>query len=459
MNIIQEKKNELEAVIRIKISEEDYKENVEKGLKEAQKSAKIAGFRPGKAPMGMIKKMYEKSVRADEINKLLVDSVYDFIKENNLNIIGSPIPVLEDVAKIDWENQKEFEMSYDIGFAPEVNILIDDKIKVDYYNVKATDKIIEEQVTELRKRYGKIMNPEVATSEDVLFGEFVEMETEDAEKENAHKHKSNLFVQYLKDEDIKTKFVGFKQGDSLVFDPLAATGNETETAHMLGVKKEQLAKLNSKFKFTVESVSRVEPADMNEEFFNKIAAGKDIKDETAFKSFIASQIEQQFQLDSDKHFKNDAIKKIIEKAKLTIPENFMKKWLIANNKNEVSKEQIEKEFESYADSFRWQFIENHIIKENNVEVKEEEIKNHLSDYFRAQMRQYGQDNLDDAVIDDFVKNILKKEDEARKVFERLMDDKILDLFKTKLKLNKIDISFDDFLKLVSEKYKNEQPIK
>ncbi len=459
MNIIQEKKNELEAVIRIKISEEDYKEKVEKGLKEAQKSAKIAGFRPGKAPMGMIKKMYEKSVRADEINKLLVDSVYDFIKENNLNIIGSPIPVLEDAAKIDWENQKEFEMSYDIGFAPEVNIQIDEKIKVDYYNVKATDKIIEEQVIELRKRYGKIMNPEVATSEDVLFGEFVEMDTEDVEKENAHKHKSNLFVQYLKDEELKTKFVGFKQGDSLVFNPLAATGNETETAHMLGVKKEQLGKLNSKFKFTVESVSRVEPAEMNEEFFNKIAAGKDIKDETAFKSFIASQIEQQFQIDSDKHFKNDAIKKIIEKAKLTIPENFMKKWLIANNKNEVTKEQIDKEFESYADSFRWQFIENHIIKENNVEVKEEEIKNHLSDYFRTQMRQYGQDNLDDAVIDDFVKNILKKEDEARKVFERLMDDKILDLFKTKLKLNKIDISFDDFIKLVSEKYKNEQPVK
>jgi trigger factor len=459
MNIVQEKKNDLEAIIKIQITEEDYKGKIEKGLKEVQKTAKFDGFRPGKVPMGMVKKMYEKSVKADEINKLLVDSVYDYVKEQNLNIIGSPVPNYEDMEAIDWENQTEFELSYSIGFAPEVNLQLDDKLKVDYYNIKATDKIIDEQLLELRKRFGNMINPEVATSEDVLFGEFVEMENEETEKENGIRNKTNLYIQYLKDENVKSKLIGYKQGDFIVFDVLQATASDTETAHMLGIKKEQLGNINSLFKFVVETISRVEPSEINEEFFNKVAGGKEIKDEAALRAFIAEQIEQQFQLDSDKHFKNEAVKKIVEKANLTIPEEFMKKWLLVNNKGETSKEQIEREFASYADSFRWQFIENHLIKENNIEVTEEEIKNHLRDYFKAQMRQYGQDNLDDSIIDDFVKNILKKEEEARKVFERIMDDKMLELFKTKLKLNKIDIAFDEFVKLVTEKYQTEKPVK
>ena len=459
MNITQEKKNNLEAVIKINLTEDDYKDKIEKGLKEMQKNARISGFRPGKAPMGMIRKMYEKSIKADEINKLLVDSVYDYVKEQNLNIIGSPIPNVEEMKDVDWDNQSEFDFSYDIGFAPEVNIDISEGIKVDFFNIKATDKIIDEQITELRKRYGKMSSPDVSQADDVLFGEFIEMEDEEKEKEDGVRNKTNLYIQYLKDEAVKGKFVGLKKGDHVVFEPLAATENETETAQMLGVKKEELATVNPFFKFIVDSVSRVQPAEINVELFNKVAPDKEIKDEKELRSFIAEQIESQLQLDADKHFKNDAIKTIVEKANMELPEEFMKKWLLANNKGELTREQVDKEFHSYADSFRWQFIENHLIKEHDLQVKEDEIKDHLRDYFKAQMKQYGQDNLDDNVIDDFVKRILEKEDEVKKVYERIMDDKLLNLLKAQLKLKTKDVSFDDFVNLMTEKYKNEEATK
>ncbi|MFO8066333.1 MAG: trigger factor [Bacteroidales bacterium] len=452
MDIVQENKNDLEAVIKIHLTEEDYKDKVEKGLKEMQKTAKIAGFRPGKVPMGMIKKMYGKGVKADEINKVLVDAVYDYIKEQNLDVLGSPLPNHDDVADIDWDNQTEFNMSYEIGLAPKVDFELNDKIKVEHYKIKPTKKILDEQILELRRRYGKMSSPEISEKDDVLFGEFIEMENDEQEKENGVRNKANLFIQYIKDEKVRKEFLGLKSGDFRVFEPLKATESDVETANMLGVKKEQLNEIGPKFKFVVDKISRIEPAELNEDFYKKIAPDADIKDEAAFREFVAEQIEKQYQLDADKHFKNEAMKKILDKVKLPIPEEFMKRWLYENNKDKMSKEDIEKDFPNYADSFRWQLIENQIIKNNNIEVSQEEVKDHLREYMKMQLKQYGQENPEDSVVEEFVNRMLSQEEEIKKVYEKLFDDKVLELLKSKLKIKSVDISIDDFIKLVTEKY-------
>ncbi|MFW5793146.1 MAG: trigger factor [Bacteroidota bacterium] len=453
MNIVQEKKSELEAVIKIHLTEEDYKDKIEKSLKEMQKTAKVAGFRPGKVPMGMIRKMYEKSIKADEVNKLLVDSVYDYVKEQKLDILGSPLPNIEDVAAIDWDKQTEFDVSYDIGLAPKVDFELNDKLKVEFHKVKPTKKILDNQILEIRKRYGKMITPEVSEKDDVLFGEFIEMENQETEKEKGIRNKTNLFIQYLKeDEQVRDSFIGVKTGDFRVFEPLKATGSDTETATMLGVKKEELDNISPLFKFVVEKVSRIEPAELNEEFYNKVAPDQEIKDEAAFKKFVSEQIEKQYQFDADKHFKNEAMKIILDKVKLPIPEEFIKRWLYENNKDKMTKEEVERDFPNYADSFRWQLIENQIIKDNNIEVTQEEVKEHLRDYMKMQLKQYGHENPEDSVVDDFVNKIIGQEEEVKKVYERLFEDKILELFKSKLKLKEVEINFDDFVKLVTEKY-------
>ncbi len=457
MNIVQENKNELTATLKVQMGPEDYQEKVEKALKDLQKKAQVPGFRPGKVPMGMVKKMYGKSVLAEEVNKVLVDAVYDYVKEKEINILGNPLPDHDKADGIDWDSQTEFEFYYEIGIAPEINLSLEDNIEVEYYKIKVEDTLIDDTIKDLARRYGKMTNPEVSEKDDVLFGEFAEVDGAGNPIEDGLKNKQNIYIQYLKDEDIKAKLIGLKAGDSLVIDLVKAIDNETEMAGILGVKKEELDQYGKDYHFTLERISRIEPAELNEELFNKVAPEKEIKDESAFRGFISEQLSKQYQADADKHFKNEAIKTIVEKAGLSLPEEFLKRWILESNRDndEVSAEQVENEFDSFADSFKWQLIENHLIKEHKIEVSHEEVSDHLKGFMRQQMAQYGQPNPDDEVLADFVKRIASNQEELKKVYDQLFDVKVLELLKEKLTLKEKELNFDDFVKEMTEKYKNQ----
>lgn len=456
MNIVQENKGQLEAVLRVELKEEDYREKVDKELKNLQRKAQIPGFRPGKVPFGMIRKMYGKSVLADEVNKMLVDEVYKYIRENELNILGNPLPDHEAAEKIDWENQTEFEFSYEIGLSPQVDLELNENIEVDYHLIQIPEATIESYVDNIRRQHGKHVNPEVAEAEDVLFGEFAELESAGNLKEKGHHHHANLMIQYIRDEELKKELIGMKVGDKVEFDLVKAVENEAEAAGMIGVKKEELANYSPMFRFTVENISRVEPAELNEELFSKAMPGLEIKTEEDFRKEIAGQLGKQYQVDSDKHFRNEVMKKLIAETKLDLPENFLRKWLTEANKEEFTAEQVDKEFPALADTFRWQLIESHLITSNKIEVTREEVSDYLGSFMRMQMKQYGQEDVDQSLIDGFVKNILGNQDEVKKVYDDLFDKKLMALYKEKLKLNEVEISFDDFVKLVTEKYQADQ---
>jgi trigger factor len=456
MNIVQENKGQLEAVLKVQVKEEDYKDKVAAELKNMQRKAQMPGFRPGKVPFGMIQKMYGKSVMAEEVNKVMIDAVYQHIKENELNVLGNPLPDMEQARDVDWDTQKEFEFHYHIGLAPEVNLELSDAIEVDYYRIKADDTIVDNYLKDITRRYGKMVNPGVSEKEDVLLGQFEEMESEEQVKPEGQTHKANIYIQYVTNDETREKLIGLKPGEMVVFDVPAAVESEAEAATMIGVKKEELGNYGPLFRFTVESISRIEPAELNEELFEKAAPGKEIKTEEDFREFLREQISQQYQGDADKHFRNEVMKKLIGLAELPLPEAFLKQWLVDANKEELTPEKVESEFDGFADSFRWQLIENHLIKENNVEVPHDEVRNHLEEYFKAQMRQYGQENVEQSMLDEFVKNITSNQEEVKKVYDHLFDVKMLELYKEKLKLNEIEIGFDDFVKLVTEKYKDNQ---
>ncbi len=456
MNIVQENKGPLEAVLKVELKEEDYKDQVAKELKNFQRKAQMPGFRPGKVPFGMVKKLYGKSVKAEEVNKILADAVLDYVKKNELNILGHPVPDQEKAKEIDWENQDEFEFSYHIGLSPEIDLDLSEDIEVDYYKIKVSDDIVDNYLKDIRRRFGKMTSPGVAEKDDVLFGEFTEMESEEQPKPDGQTNKANLYIQYIKDEELKNKLIGAKPGASYVMDILKALESDAEAAAMVGVKKEELANYSPLFRFTVESISRVEPAEINEELFEKAAPGKGIKTEEEFRDFIADNISQQYQGDADKHFKNLVREKLIEVTDLDLPDDFLKKWLLDANKQELTPEQIEKDFDNFKDTFRWQLIENHLIKQNKLEVKTEEVNEHLEQYIRTQLKQYGQEDPEQSMINEFIKNITSNEEEIKKVYEHLFEKKLTELFKEKLKLKEIEISFDDFVKLVTEKYQGGQ---
>lgn len=457
MNIVQENTGDLTATLKVQLQPEDYKEKVDKALKDLQKKAQMPGFRPGKVPMGMVKKLYGKSVLAEEVNKVLIDSVYDYIKEKEINILGNPLPDHDQAKEIDWDNQTEFEFHYQIGLSPEINLSLSDDIEVEYYKIKVKDSIVDDTINDLRRRYGSMTSPEVSEKDDVLFGKFEEVDGENNIIEDGLKNESNLYIQYLKDDETKEKLTGLKAGDSLVIDLVKALENETEMATTLGIKKEELDQYGKNYKFTVQRVSRIEPAELNEELFKKVAPEKEIKDEAEFRSFIAEQLSKQYQADADKHFKNEAIKTLVEKAGIELPEDFLKRWLIETNKDnkEITPEQVENEFVSFADSFKWQLIENHFIKEYKIEVSHEEVSEHLKNFMRQQMAQYGQPDPDEETLNDFVKRIASNQDELKKVYDQLFDVKVMELLKDKLKLKEKEVNFDEFVNEMTEKYKNQ----
>jgi len=456
MDIIRDNNGPLEATLKVKLSEEDYREQVNKELKNLQRKAQMPGFRPGKVPIGLVKKMYGKSVLAEEVNKILADAVYNYIKEEELNVLGNPLPDHEQADAIDWENQSEFEFHYQVGLAPDIDLTLSEDIKVDYHRIRVEGDILDNYIKDVRKRYGKMTNPGTADAEDVLFGEFAEMDTPEVPKTSGHNHKANLYIQYLKDESLKKKLIGSKPGEQVVFDILDAVGSEAEAAAMVGIKKEELSQHGPLFRFTLESISRVEPAAMDQDLFKKVAPDQNIASEDDLRAFMADQISKQYQADADKHFKNLVMEKLLKISNLPLPENFLKKWLLDTNKEELTEKKIEDEFDQFSDSFRWQLIENHLIKEHQIEVKPEEVNKHLEEYIRLQLKQYGQDDVPQEMLDGYVKNIASNKDEVKKVYDHLFDQKLLNLFKEKLTLKEITTDYDNFVKLVTEKYKQDK---
>ncbi len=456
MDITQENKDQLEAVIKVKLTPEDYREQVDKELRNVQKKAQMPGFRPGKVPMGMVQKLYGKSVLVEEVNKILADTVYNYIKENEINVLGNPLPDHDKANQIDWDSQEEFIFEYAVGLSPEIDLELNEDIAVDYHKITVEDDIVDNYIKDIRKRYGKMTNPGVSDVEDVLYGEFTEMENEETPQSDGHTHISNLMIQYVKDEDVRKNLIGAKPGESVVMNPLEAVQSETEAASMLGVKKEELGNYSPLFRFTIERISRVEPAELDEELFRKAMPEDDIKDEARFREMLTEQISKQYQTDADKHFKNLVMEQLLEEKQLPLPEDFLKKWLLDTNKEELTEEKVDQEFDQFSESFRWQLLENHLIKKYEIEVKPEEVNAHLENLVKAQLRQYGQGDVPQEVINDYVKNISSGKDEVKKVYDHLFDQKLLDLFKEKLSLKEQKITFDDFVKLVTEKYKKEQ---
>ena len=453
MNIVKENINDLTAVLKIKITEEDYSEKVENTLKDYRKKARIDGFRPGKVPAGLVKKMYGKGVLIEEVNKLISESLTNYIRDEKLNVLGEPLPS-KDQKTIDFDNEKEFELAFDIALSPEVEIKLSKRDKVVYYDITVDEKLLETHTDNYARRFGEFKDVDETTDNEMLSGNFVQLDEEDKVLEDGIKADDvRITIEYIKDEEIKKVFGGKKVGDNVVFDVRKAYPSDSEIASMLRIDKEVAKNLKGNFQFEIAKIQKFDKAEVNQDLFDK-AFGKDnVKSVEEFNAKLTEEIKANFTKETNYRFMIDAKNKFVEKFNPELPTEFLKRWLITVNEGKFTPEQIEEEYPKFEQDLKWQVIKDQIIRENEIKVEESEILDLAKEVTAAQFAQYGLANMPDEQLATYAQEILKKDQERRNLYERKFEDKVVDFIKDSVKLDEKEITIEDFQKLWEEEQK------
>ncbi len=450
MNISRESIDELNAVIKLVIEKVDYEKEVAGKLKEYRQQASIPGFRPGKAPAGLIKKRFGTAVLVEEVNKLISQKLSGYLVEEKLNLLGEPLPNDEQQKDINWESDESFEFVFDIAMSPEVKVALDKRSKYKYYNIAVSDEMIDQQVESAVSQLGQNVQVDEAKNNSTVRGNFVQLDSDGNEVEDGIKPENIVVaVDIMKDDEIKNSFIGCKKDDIIIFDPVKAFENRTEVAHMLNIPKEDAEVLNSEFRFTVTEILQWEKAELNEDLFKKLY-GEDTEVKTVedFRKRISEEIAGNLTYSSDHKFSIDARDTLVEKTGVKLPEAFLKRWLIAVNK-ELTVEQVENEFDLFIKDLQWQLIKDDIAKENELKVNEAESEEFAKQMARAQYNQYGIYDIPDEQLESFAKTILEKPEEKEKIYKKLYEDKVVAVIKEKVTVQENEISqkeFDEMMK-------------
>ena len=450
MKITQSKAKNMMANIKIEVSENDYSEKVNDVLKKYRKDAVVPGFRKGKTPMSIIEKQYKTSIVVDEVNKILQDSLYKHITENKLKVLGSPMPLTDN--EIDWKNNTDFVFEYEVGLAPDLSIKISQKDKLTYYNIKADDKLIENYCNDIAKRYGKMTNPSESIAGDLVYCLIQQLDATGEIDASGISNEATVSIDSIKDKKFQKQFIKIKADDILKLNVKEVFTNKADLAAMLKVSQGELENLESnQFQFKVIRINRLAPAELNKELFDKVYPEKNVKSLKDFKVKIKEEAEKSFVMESDRMLKNDVVLYLVEKVKFDLPDDFLMRWLVKSSEKPLTLEQVKIDYPNYSKSLKWQLIENKILEDNDVKITNDDLISFTKDLVKRQMQQYGQANTDDKQLSDIAENILKNEDERKKISNQLFDEKTLIIYKDLFKLNQKSISYDDFVKLATEK--------
>ena len=450
MKLTQSKAKDLMATITVEVKAADYSEKVDKVLKDYRKTADVPGFRKGKTPMAIINKKYRTSVVVEEVNKLIQDELYKYITEEKVRVLGSPMPM--DEKPIDWENAEDFTFEYQLGLAPDFDAKITAKDKLNYYKIKADAKLVDGYCTDIAKRYGKMSNPEISIKGDLIFCAINQLDVDGKVMENGISNEATVAMDYIADKKIKKQFVGVKADDVITVNVMKAFTNHSDLGAMLGVSHDAIHNLTSEeFQFTVKNINQLKPAELNTELFDKVYGEGTVKDVKEFRAKIQEEAEGQFVAESDRMLKNDVVTYFIEKLKLQMPDDFLKRWLVQTSEQPITMEMLETEYDMYAKSLQWQLIENKILENYEVKVTQDDVVAHAKKLIGMQMKQYGQPEGDDAQLTDIATNILKNEDERKKIYDQIFDERTLAVYKENFKLTEKAVTYDEFVKLASGK--------
>lgn len=442
MNITRENIDALNAILKVEVIKADYNEKVTEILKDYKKKASIKGFRPGKVPFGMIMKMYGPAVQVEEINKLVSEAVSEYITNEKLEILGDPMPVADPT--IDFDKQEDFIFSFELGIAPEFELNLTAKNKLPYYEIKIDDKLRKEFTENYTRRFGEYIPGDEIEESDLVKGDIFQLgEDGNIVEQGLSALNSTLSVSVIKDAKIKKNFIGKKSGDVIDFDIDSAYPNEHEKAGLLQKKKEEIAGISGMFRVKITAVNRFRHAEMNQDFFDKVYGEGVVKTTEEFNSKLEEEIRTNLSRESDYKLHIDAKKLAVEKAGFDLPEEFLKRWLTRVNK-EISQEDIDKDFPHFIEDLRWQLIRNKVAMVNGLRVEEEELLNEARNYTRMQFRQYGLYYAADEQIDSFAAEMLKREEDYKKIAEQVIEEKVIAKIREMVKIDTKKVTSEEF---------------
>ena len=447
MNITKENIDDLNAVLKIQIDKADYDGNVEKVLRDYRKKANIKGFRPGMVPIGLIKKMYGRAVQIDEINKMVTDNIQKYLSDEKIEILGDPLPRLDDQEKIDFENQESFTFSFDLGLAPDFDLKLSNKNKVPYYEIDADEKMKNDYLDNYTRRYGKFEKTGLSEEKDMVKGKIEALDADgNPVADGPVADDTTISIDIIKDKKIKKQFIGRKEKETIDFDLRKALPNDSEIAGLLKKQKDEVTGINGDFRFTINEVSRFVPAEINQELFDRIYGEGVINSEEDFRKKMDEEITTNLKNESEYKLSLDLKKLATEKTEFSLPEAFLKRWLLKVNEK-TTEEQIEKEFDSFKHDLTWQLIRNKVARMNEVKITEEELHKEAENITRYHFRQYGLFYATDEQVSNYAKETLKHEEDAKKIADKILEEKVIQLLKKMVKLDNKTVSIEEFNKL------------
>ena len=447
MNITRENISDLNAVLKVSIEKADYEDKVEKVLKDYRKKANIKGFRPGMVPIGLVRKMYGKAVQIDEINKMVSENIQKYLVDEKLDILGDPLPKPDENERIDFDTQEDFTFSFELGLAPVFDIRLSKKNKVTNYEIRIDDKMKNDYLQSYMRRYGEFRKEADSEEKDMLKGSIEALDDNgNIVPEGLFADDTTLSIDIIKDTKIRKLFIGKTENDYVDFNLRKALPNDLEIASLLKRQKEEVSDINGAFRFTIKEINRFYPAELNQELFNKIYGEDVVNSEEEFMKKIEDEIALNLKQESDYKLSLDLKKLAIEKTDFKLPEEFLKKWLLKVNEKS-SEEQIEKEFDSFRHDLKWQLIRNKIARQNEVKITEEDLQKEAENITRYQFRQYGLFYATDEQIGNYARETLKREEDAKRIADKLLEEKVIALIKELVKVDDKTVTIEEFNKL------------
>lgn len=449
MKISFENPDKVNGLLTLTVEEADYKENVEKTLKNYRKKANVPGFRPGMVPMGMIKRQFGTTAKVDEINKLLGEQIYKYVKDNNIQMLGEPLPS-DKQEPVDMEKEAPYTFMFDIAVAPEFKAELTGDDTIDYYTITVDDKIIDQQIDVFASRAGHYDKVEDYQANDMLKGDIRELDENGNTKEGGITVEGAVLMpEYIKVEDQKKLFDGAKLGDIITFNPKKAyPESDIEVSSLLKMKKEEVADLTADFSYQITEISRYVKAEVNQELFDQVYGKDVIKDEKDFREKIAEGLKAQFAVDSDFKFIQDVRKYLVDKVgALTYPDALLKRIMLNNNKDK-GEEFVEKNYEQSIKELTWHLIKEQLVKANGIKIEDADIEETAKEAAKAQFAQYGMNNIPEEYIENYAKDMLKKREYIDSFVDRSIDRKLTEILKNVVKLENKTATLEEFNKMM-----------
>jgi trigger factor len=436
MNITRENIDELNAVVKVNIAKEDYSDKVDNILKDYRKTANIPGFRKGHVPMGMVKKQYGKSVLVDEVNKMLQDALNKYLTEEKLDVLGNPLP--KEQENFDWD-QDNYSFEFELGLSPQFDVNLETKKPLTHYKIVAGDEMIENQIKEIQKQYGKLVSKNKVEEGDVVAGTF-------KNEEEGIDSQATLPLEKLKGKENQNKFLGAKVGDTISLNTKDLFEDDHQLMEFLKVEHDKAHGLEIDVDFIISEVNKQELAELDQDLFDKLFGKDEVKTVDGLKDKIREDAGKQFQQQGDQQLLNDVTEALIENNKFELPKDFLQKWIRTVGEKPLTEDEAKEEFEKSEQGLRFQLIEGKLINENNLQVKFEDLKSFTTDRIKEQMAQFGQMDPAEKELDDIASRVLSNEDEVKRLSEQLLNEKLLTFYKANIKFEEKEVTYEDFVK-------------